>query len=141
MYWHTFTAAVTGNCTSLNAYINSIGTAVNLYMALYNAVGTKLVSGSVAIATGLNTITVGATTITAGQQYSIAFQGDQSTNIVVADDGTTNQCRGTTNTAGTFPTTLPTGIVSGQGVPSVYAGGYASVPGLIYHRKNVLYFT
>ena len=121
--WRQFTAYASGTATSLNAYVNNIETATTLYLGLYDVNGNLLQSGHVAIATGLNTVSIPNQAIAYQGVYNIAWQADAS--IVLADDGTNFRTAFTAQTFGSMPATIPVagGSTGGTGIPSLYALG------------------
>lgn len=125
MEWHVFTAYASGTATALNVYIDTLTTATTIFLGLYNnTTGALLASGSVTIATGLNTISISNTAITYGQQYALAWQSSNTVNVKIVDDGTNNMCFFGTNTAGSMPATLPIPqSPTNLGVPSIYVSG------------------
>lgn len=124
-WWATtgFNAALSGIATTLNAYVTSIGVATTLNLAIYDSGGFLMASGSAAIANGINTITIPPVAIFQGLKYYLFWQADSS--VVLADDGGSFQAHFISNTAGTFPLTIPVGggTVGAVGIPTIYAAG------------------
>jgi hypothetical protein len=127
-WWATtgFNAVLSGVATKLNAYVNSIGVATTLYLAIYDSGGFLMASGSTPIAGGLNTVTIPSVAIFQGLKYYLFWQADSSATL--ADDGGSFQSHFISNTAGTFPLTIPIGggSVGGTGIPTIYATGVAN---------------
>lgn len=124
--WLTFVANRSGTANQLNCYLQSPLSATTLWLALYDAGGNLLQTGSCTPVAGFNSVSIPATTITQGLTYTLAWisQGGPFNVVLIVTNNDGTLVNGTASTTVPPPSTLPAVTTTNNiGVPSLWAAG------------------